>query len=137
MIERHARDRDIPTVLVRLDRDSIVSQNISEYFCFKQGDLPALLGFMRVESCLATDISRMVSAYPQSPNARSAGVWSGAQGTFAVGGIETPQKRAGEEQPRRETSAMNPGWRAVYGPEGRSGVGWYPEIPELLYRGVD
>jgi hypothetical protein len=34
----------------------------------------------------------MVSAWPEPPNAKSAGARCGVQGTFAVGGTETPER---------------------------------------------
>ena len=38
----------------------------------------------------------MVSAWPEPPNAKSAGARYGVQGRFANGGIETPPNWAGE-----------------------------------------
>ncbi len=50
----------------------------------------------------------MVSACPESPDAKFAGARCGAQGTFAVGGIETPPNWPGGRTQR--SSAQRVGW---------------------------
>ena len=43
------------------------------------------------EACVAGSVRIMVSAWPEPPNAKSAGARCGVQGTFAASGyIETP-----------------------------------------------
>ena len=43
------------------------------------------------EACGAGRVELMVSAWPEPPNVKSAGARYGVQGTFAVGGIDTPE----------------------------------------------